>query len=148
MRNRNAMYDLFINAALVVVWGFVALLVVVKVKECRTFLYTLKLTAHGMRFKYSLGVYGGIVEVLRDPDVIEPIFQKRVNGWILRFPESFSQQDIYVHLLLNLGKIEQEGSHSKDLPIFKEVVIGGNDSLMCIGGHIYSYHQNRVVEVK
>lgn len=135
----NIAVDMMLSLMVLLVWGYVVFLICVRLMERKTFWYTLAQTDDGFSFKYTLGVYAGRVIMIRDPLMVYPKLTVGVNGWECRFPEHYSYLDMCDHLQEFCKSIDPRTSHSKDVPIFNQVVNLKNDALISISGKIYTF---------
>lgn len=134
----SAMYGLVINLTLTALYAVLLLLVVQRVMEFKQFTYRVFRTSTGMKFEYSLGIYGGTVNVRRNKHVTTPKLIRKAIGWEIVLPDWYTDNDLSNYFMSNKLTIDDGNlSHINDLEVFKQVVLCKNDSLECINGKLF-----------
>lgn len=136
------MLDTFLNFAVVFIWMAAIALFFIHHMEKRGLRYDLEKLPEGIKFWYSLGVYAGTVKLIRVIDLEEPVFESSVVGWVCKFPDHYTNKEMCEFLWKNIPQ-DIQGSHSKDLLIFREIIKKGNTYLASIFGVILVYQERR-----
>ena len=133
-------YDIIINFVVGIIWCVVGLLLVIRHMEVRGLKFNISQLedGRGIEFSYRLGVYGGRVILERDPDVKEPVGELGLFGWVYKFPIKYTNTEMLDYVRNYAPKV-MDGSHSKDLLVFNEVVLNKNHALISINGQIFVY---------
>lgn len=130
------MYDLITNILVLVIYGAIGLLIKMRLMESKGITYSLAYVKGVCTFKFSLGVYAGEVRIVRKPSCVLPWFVRRVYGWDVIVPTTYSEEEVNSFLLDNNPPSSNNAPHSKDLEVYREVVIRGNNELSCVAGTI------------
>lgn len=136
------MLDLILNFLVVFIWVTVIALFFIHQMERRGLRYDLEQLPEGIKFWYRLGVYAGTVKLVRVSELEEPVFDSSVLGWECKFPDHYTNKEMCEFLWMNMPK-DLEGSHSKDLLIFREVIKKGNTYLSSIFGQVLVNQERR-----
>lgn len=139
----NDMINIALNFIMCVIVFVMTFCMVCRWLELRGFKYSVVKTPLGLHFEYSLGVYGGRVDLIRDDTVTTPQLAQGVRGWECRFPVTFTLKEMCGFVSSASASMQRKGSHSKDLLIFNEVMNLKNDALVSLNGHIYSYDNSK-----
>jgi len=94
-------------------------------------------TPTGKVFSFSIGVYSGKIRLVRSADYQAPAFIRRFDGWEIRFPLCYSDEQMDFFVLTHNPDFSKNRSHSKDLDIYREVIIRQNSALACVGGAVF-----------
>lgn len=130
------MYDIFMNLVLLLVYGIIFVLLAYRRLESKGMDYTFTKIQNGYAFEFLLGVYAGKVRVVKRPGCVLPWFIRHVDGWEIIFPMSYDDRQVEDFILQNNPPASKNTSHSKDLDIYREVVIKRNDRLHCVAGKL------------
>lgn len=131
-------YGLVVNLVLSCLYFVLILLVIQRLMEQRQFTYRVFRTPTGLKFEYKLGIYAGVVTVIRDITVLKPSVHRKADGWEIVLPIWYTDKDLSSYVMSKEIKIENGNrSHINDLEVFKQVVLCKNDSLECIGGKLF-----------
>jgi len=126
-------------AANLLVWVLYVLIVLMLLRrhwEAKGISYSLTKVPEGRVFSFTLGMYAGKVRIVRRPSCVVPWFARHVDGWEIVFPMAYSDEEVDAFLLRNDPPYSGKTPHSKDLEIYREVMIHGNDALSCVDGKL------------
>lgn len=130
-------YNIVSNALLVAVYGCIALLMFQRATEIRGIRYSFSEIPDGRLFQYALGLYGGKIRLIRSVDCTIPTFIRRFDGWEIVFPQCYTDEQMDCYVMTHSPAPSKNTSHSKDLEVYREVVIRQNDEVSCVAGKIY-----------
>ncbi|MNN87667.1 hypothetical protein D3C81_2052540 [compost metagenome] len=91
-----------------------------------------------MVFTYKLGIYAGCVRITRDWSLEYPNILRKADGWEIVFPGWYTDQQVYKFIMRANPTDGKNKSHSKDLEVFRQVVLMNNYALTCIRGVLYT----------
>lgn len=131
-------YDIGVNFALLIIYAVLIILVIQRVMESRAFSYHVERTVNGMVFTYKLGIYAGCVRITRDWSLEYPNILRKADGWEIVFPGWYTDQQVYKFIMRANPTDGKNKSHSKDLEVFRQVVLMNNYALTCIRGVLYT----------
>jgi hypothetical protein len=134
----NTTYDIAMNMALVIIYGVLTILIIQRVMESRGFSYLVERTSNGMVFTYTLGIYAGCVRITRDWSLEYPNILRKADGWEIVFPGWYTDQQVYRFIMRANPTEGKNKSHSKDLEVFRQVVLKNNYALTCIRGVLFT----------
>lgn len=132
-------FDIAMNALATLIVLVAVASVVARVMELRGLGYTLTKTPNGLHFQYNLGIYAGVIDLIRDDTVTSPQITSGVRGWDCRFPVYFTVKEMCEFIRITVRNMANKGSHSKDLLIFNEIVNCKNDALVSLNCNVYTY---------
>lgn len=130
-------YDPIANAVLVLLYVFIGIRLVQRFMEAKGMKYSVTEVPYGRVFCFSLGLYAGRIHVHRTLECHHPTFIRHVDGWEVQFPMRYTEDEMDCYLMYHNPPYAGNTSHSRDMDVYREVVIRKNDELSCVGGDIY-----------
>lgn len=137
--------DILLNGMVGVVWLMAGGLLIIRHMEKQGLRYDLERIPEGIKFWYSLGVYGGTVCLKRIADQEMVQLTRTVYGWVCKFPPHYTNDEMCKYVAKHLPCMQSKGSHTKDLGVFNEIVNNKNTYMASINGGIYVYEDRRKV---
>lgn len=131
-------HNVVLNGLLFAVWLMVALLVFQRWLESKGMTYGFEDLENGRLFSFQLGIYRGKIRLVRCPECRMPQFRRRFDGWEITFPMPYTDEQMDCYLLHHSPPPSNNTSHSKDLDVYREVIIKQNEGLSCIDGKLCS----------
>ncbi|MNM18520.1 hypothetical protein D3C81_288130 [compost metagenome] len=131
------MINIVSNGLFVAVYGIIVLLLLQRWMESLGIRYSFSEIPDGRKFQYSLGLYGGKIRLIRSVDCTVPSFIRRFDGWEIVFPQCYTDEQMDCYVMTHNPPPSKNTSHSKDLEVYREVVIRQNDKVLCVAGQIY-----------
>lgn len=130
------MHDIIANFLVWVIYVLIAILLVQRRWEAKGMEYSVTKVPEGRVFSFALGIYAGKVRIVHRPSCVVPWFVRHVDGWEIVFPMAYSDEEVDAFLLCNDPPHSRNTPHSKDLEVYRQVMIYGNEELSCVAGRI------------
>lgn len=132
----NSLQDIGLNLVLLVVVAILVLMLFYKYLVSRDMDYTLVKIRNGFVFNFKVGIFAGKLRLVRARGCAVPYFIKHVDGWEIIFPMFYTDKQINSFIMQNDPPVPKTASHSRDLEVYREVVIKRNENLVCKAGEI------------
>lgn len=128
------MQDIIANLLVWMIYVLIGLMLLQRRWEAKGMEFSVTNIPGGRVFSFALGIYAGKVQIVRKPSCVVPWFVRHVDGWEIVFPMAYSDDEVDAFLLCNDPPYSRNTPHSKDLEVYREVMIHGNDCLSCVDG--------------
>jgi len=135
----ESLIDIAMNLIFLVVYATLGFVLFYRFLVSREMNYELVKVCSGYVFSFRLGIFAGKLRLKRQKNCPAPYFVKRLEGWDIIFPSFYTDGQINEFIMRNDPPGSRKASHSRDLDVYREVVIKRNEKLYCSAGKICNW---------